>query len=61
MASLDEKMKGIILSQGIMSVNWKTWENEDFKVIFTTKISLLQHLDQKEIELFLCDSILQDP
>lgn len=57
MASLDEKMKGIILSQGIMSVNWKTWENEDFKVIFTTKISLLQHLDQKEIELFLCDSI----
>lgn len=43
-------MKDYILSQGIMSVNWETWENGDFKVIFATKVSLLQYLGQKEIE-----------
>lgn len=34
MAVLDEKMK-TILTQAIMSINWETWENGDFKVIFT--------------------------
>lgn len=49
MARLHEKMKDI-LSQGIMTANWETWENGDFEVICITKIRLLQYFDRIEIK-----------
>ena len=49
MASLNKKKKDI-LTQEIMTVNWEIWENEDFKLISTIKIRLLQYLGQKEIK-----------